>query len=84
MKGMKESAMGGLSKATGALQGLDPRMIDMITSRLNFPASKSNLITRAQDSGASQGILDVLNQFEDKQYNSSDDVKAEIQRIQQK
>ena len=68
---MKESAMGGLSKATGALQGLDPRMIDMI-------------ITRAQDSGASQGILDVLNQFEDKQYNSSDDVKAEIQRIQQK
>ncbi len=81
---MKESAMGGMSKATGALQELDPRMIDMIMSRLNFPASKNNLITRAQDSGASQGILDVLNQFEDKQYNSSDDVKAEFKRIQQK
>jgi len=73
-----------MSKATGALQELDPRMIDMIMSRLNFPASKNNLITRAQDSGASQGILDVLNQFEDKQYNSSDDVKAEFKRIQQK
>ena len=84
MKGMKESAMGGMSKATGALQELAPRMIDMIMSRLNFPASKNNLITRAQDSGASQGILDVLNQFEDKQYNSSDDVKAEFKRIQQK
>ncbi|MDV2482123.1 DUF2795 domain-containing protein [Methanoculleus sp. Wushi-C6] len=84
MKGMKESAMSGMSKATGSLQGLDPRVIDMIMSRLNFPASKNDLITRAQDSGASQGILDVLNQFEDKQYNSSDDVKAEYQRVQKR
>lgn len=84
MKGMKESAMGGMSKAAGSLQELDPRVIDMIMSRLNFPASKNNLITRAQDSGASQDILNVLNQFEDKQYNNSDAVKAEFQRIQKK
>jgi hypothetical protein len=82
MKGMKESATSGMSKVAGSLQELDPGVIDMIMSRLNFPASKNNLITRAQDSGASQDILDVLNQFEDKQYNNSDAVKAEFQRIQ--
>jgi hypothetical protein len=81
---MKESAMGGISKATEAVQGLDPRIVEQITSRINFPASKDNLITQAKDSGASQGILDVLNRFEDKQYNGPEDVKSEFQKIQQK
>lgn len=84
MKGMKESAMGGMSKAAGALQGLDPRIIEQITSRIQFPASKNNLITQAKESGASQGVLDMMAMFEDRQYNSPDDVKSEIQRIQQK
>ncbi|WP_292520625.1 DUF2795 domain-containing protein [Methanoculleus sp.] len=84
MRGMKESATGGMSKAAGALQGLDPRLIEQISSRIKFPASKDSLIAQAKDSGASQGILDMLNQFEDKQYNSPDDIKSEIQRIQGK
>ncbi|MCM2465829.1 hypothetical protein DIC75_05790 [Methanoculleus sp. CWC-02] len=84
MKGMKESAMGGMSKAAGSLQELDPRIIEQITSRINFPASKDNLISQAKDSGAPQGILDMLNQFEDKQYNSQEDIKSELQKVQQK
>ncbi|HQD26194.1 DUF2795 domain-containing protein [Methanoculleus thermophilus] len=81
---MKESAMGGMSKAAGALQGLDPRLIEQLSSRIKFPASKESLISQAKESGASQGVIDMLNQFEDKQYNSSDDIKSEIQRIQGK
>lgn len=84
MRGMKESAMGGMSKAAGALQGLDPRLIEQLSSRIKFPASKKSLISQAKESGASQGVIDMLNQFEDKQYNSSDDIKSEIQRIQGK
>ncbi|SDK25704.1 Protein of unknown function [Methanoculleus thermophilus] len=84
MRGMKESAMGGMSKAAGALQGLDPRLIEQLSSRIKFPASKESLISQAKESGASQGVIDMLNQFEDKQYNSSDDIKSEIQRIQGK
>ena len=84
MRGMKESAMGGMSKAAGALQGLDPRLIEQLSSRIKFPASKESLISQAKESGASQGVIDMLNQFEDKQHNSSDDIKSEIQRIQGK
>lgn len=84
MRGMKESAMGGMSKAAGALQGLDPRLIEQLSSRIKFPASKESLTSQAKESGASQGVIDMLNQFEDKQYNSSDDIKSEIQRIQGK
>jgi hypothetical protein len=84
MKGMKESAMGGISKVAGSLQELDPRIIEQITSRINFPASKDNLISQAKENQAPQGLLDVLNQFQDKQYNNSEDIKSEFQRIQQK
>jgi len=84
MKNIKESAMSGMSKVAGPLQELDPRVIEMIMSRVNFPASKSDLITRAQDSGASQGILEMLNMFEDRQYNGPDEIRSELNRIRQK
>ncbi|KDE55621.1 hypothetical protein EI28_06035 [Methanoculleus sp. MH98A] len=84
MRGMKESATGGMSKVAGSLQELDPRIIEQITSKINFPASKDNLISQAKESGAPQGLLDALNQFEDKQYNSQEDIKSEFQKVQQK
>lgn len=84
MKGMKESAVGGMSKVAGSLQELDPRIIEQITSRINFPASKDNLVSQAKESGAPQALLDTLNQFEDKQYNSQEEIKSEFQKVQQK
>ncbi|MFA7198102.1 MAG: DUF2795 domain-containing protein [Methanoculleus sp.] len=84
MKGMKKSATSGMSKVAGPLQEIDPRVIEMMISRINFPASKSDLITRAQDSGASQGILEMLNMFEDRQYNDSGAIRSELNRIRQK
>ncbi|MDD4252818.1 DUF2795 domain-containing protein [Methanoculleus horonobensis] len=84
MKGMKESAASGMSKVAGSLQELDPRIIEQITSKINFPASKGNLISQAKESGAPQGLLDTLNRFEDKQYNSQEDIKSEFQKVQQK
>ena len=83
MKG-KESPTSGMSKVAGPLEEIDPRAIEMIMSRINFPASKSDLITRVQDSGASQGILEMLNMFEDRQYNSLDDIRSQLKRIRQK
>jgi len=81
---MKESAVGGMSKVAGSLQELDPRIIEQITSRINFPASKDNLVSQAKESGAPQALLDTLNQFEDKQYNSQEEIKSEFQKVQQK
>jgi len=81
---MREPATSGMSKVAGPLQEIDPRVIEMMISRINFPASKSDLITRAQDSGASQGILEMLNMFEDRQYNDPGAIRSELNRIRQK
>lgn len=84
MKGMKESAMSGMSKVAGTIHELDPQIIEVSTSGVNFPASKSSLIERAKGTEAPQVALDALNQFEDRQYNDPEDVKSEFLKIQQK
>lgn len=83
MKGMKESAMGGMSKVAGTIQELDPQIIEVSTSGINFPASKNDLITRAKGTQAPQIVLDALNQFEDRQYKDVEDIKSEFNKIQQ-
>ncbi len=80
----KESVTSGMSKVAGPLQEIDPRVIEMIMSRINFPASKSDLITRAQDSGASQGVLETVNLFQERNYNSMDEIRSELKRIRQR
>lgn len=80
---MKESAMGGMSKVAGTIQELDPQIIEVSTSGINFPASKNDLITRAKGTQAPQIVLDALNQFEDRQYKDVEDIKSEFNKIQQ-
>ena len=84
MRGMKETAMGGQSAVAGTIQELDPQIIEASTSGIKYPASRSDLITRAKESEAPQIVLDALNQFEDRQYSDPEDVKSEFQQIPQK
>lgn len=44
---------------------------------IDFPASKQEIITHAEDSNISQDIIDRLDQLPDKQYNSIADVVKE-------
>ena len=84
MRGMKETAMGGQSCVAGSIQELDPQIIEASTSGIKYPASRSDLVSRAKESEAPQIVLDALNQFEDRQYSDPEDVKSEFRKIQQK
>ncbi|WP_221056496.1 DUF2795 domain-containing protein [Methanoculleus chikugoensis] len=84
MRGTQESGMGGQSSVAGTIQELDPQIIEVSTSGLNFPASKSDLIDRAKGTDAPQIVIDALNQFEDRQYKDVEDIKSEFSKIQQK
>lgn len=76
--------MRGTTEAARALQELDPQIIEVSTSGMEYPASKSDLITRAKESEAPQMVLDVLDMFEDRQYSDPNDVKSEFLKLQQK
>ena len=72
------------SGVAGTIQELDPQIIEVSTSGINYPASKSDLITRAKGAEAPQIVLDALNMFEDRQYKDPEDVKSEFQKIVKK
>lgn len=84
MAGMKESVTGMASGVAGTIQELDPQIIEVSTSGINYPASKSDLITRAKGAEAPQIVLDALDKFEDRQYKDPEDVKSEFQKIVKK
>ena len=45
---------------------------------VSYPASKEQLIQHAQQSGASQDVLDALRALPDKQHDGPDEVSAEV------
>ncbi len=79
MPGMKKS-----SGVAGTIHELDPQIIEVSTSGIDYPASKSDLLDRARGSQAPQIVIDAIHQFEDRDYKDPEDVKAEFKKIAQK
>ena len=76
--------MRGTGEIAGTIKELDPQIIEVSTSGMKYPASKSDLIARAKESETPQIVLDALNKFEERQYNDPEDVKSEFLKIQNK
>jgi hypothetical protein len=49
-------------------------------SGVDYPASKDELIDRAQQQGADSDVLDVLRQIPDRQYDGPNAVSAEFSK----
>jgi hypothetical protein len=49
-------------------------------SGVDYPASKDELIDRAQQQGADSDVLDVLRQIPDRQYDGPSAVSAEFSK----
>jgi hypothetical protein len=69
------------SEAMKAMQELDPHIIAVQISGVNYRASKQDLIEQAKFSDSPQMVFDVLNQFEDRKYNSQEDVKSGAEKL---
>lgn len=82
MRGAQESGTSGQSSVAGTIRELDPQIIEVSTSGINFPASKSDLIERAKGAEAPQVVIDALSKFEDRQYSNPEDIKSEFNKIQ--
>ena len=60
----------------------DPKDYIKAFDGIDFPASRAGIIRAAQDKGGLNGGVDyVLQQIEDRTYESVDDVAAEVNRI---
>lgn len=57
---------------------VSPAQLQQYLSGVDYPASKDDLIQRAQDNGADQQVLDMLDSLPEQNYDSPTDVSREL------
>lgn len=55
-----------------------PAAIERYLKGIYYPARKNDLIKQAENNGAPDDVMNVLNRFEDKEYGSTVDVAKEV------
>ena len=56
------------------MTGRSPAIVTDHLKGMDFPASKEDLLAKARDTGAGQDVLEVLESFPDKDFDSMADV----------
>jgi hypothetical protein len=59
-----------------------PATIEKYLKGIHYPAQKEDLINQAENNGAPQDAMNVLNRFEDKEYDSTVDVAKEVSKAE--
>lgn len=49
---------------------------------IEFPATKEDIISQAENNNAPADVLDILNQIEDKEYGSPVEIAQEVGQIE--
>ena len=60
------------------MANINPRQVQEKLQGVDYPASKRDLVSKARSEGASQEIIDALNQLPDKHYNSPTEITSEM------
>ncbi len=70
------------SKQRGGQQGrLNPVQLQKYLGGLDYPVSKEDIIERAQEKGADDRVMSVLEQLPDREYDAPTAVSKEAARI---
>lgn len=77
-EGGRKSSEGGRGDPNKA----SPAAIERYLKGIHYPAQKQDLIRQAQNNGAPQDVMNVLNRFEDKEYGSTVEVAKEVSRAE--
>lgn len=73
-EGGEKSSMGGRGDPNKA----SPAAVERYLKGIHYPASKGDLVEQARGNDAPDDVMHVLDQFEDKEYESTVDVTKEI------
>jgi hypothetical protein len=65
----------------GNQEKVSSEVIKPYLNGMRYPAYKSTLINKAKENNAPLYVMNVINQFQEKQYSGSVEVKKEIERI---
>jgi len=58
-----------------------PIAVEKYLKGVDCPATKDDLLEHAQDSGAPEDVLDIIEQMDDRDYESPVDVSKEVAKV---
>jgi hypothetical protein len=77
-EGGRKSSEGG----RGDPQKASPAAVERYLKGIHYPASKDELLKQAKGNGAPEDVMNVLNRFSSKQYNTTIDVSKEVGQVE--
>lgn len=66
------------------IEELSPAALEVHIQWVAYPAPKQRIIDHAKKTGAIPAVIRVLERFDDRLYNTIEDVESEFRRVQQK
>jgi hypothetical protein len=70
------------SEVSDVAQRINPVQLQKFLGDLDYPATKRDLIQRAQQKGADENTLNVLQEIPDRQYDGPNAVSREVSHVQ--
>jgi len=61
---------------------VSPAIVEKYLAGMHYPAEKKNLVDKAQDKGAPNDVMNLLNKLPNKTYKSPIDITKEIGKIE--
>lgn len=61
---------------------VNPIQVQKFLSGIDYPAKKQDLVDKAQQEGADQGVVDTLQQMPGDSFNSPNDVSEAIGKLE--
>jgi hypothetical protein len=61
---------------------VSPAIVEKYLAGMHFPAERKKLINNAQNKGAPENVIDLLNKLPEKTYTSPIDITKEIGKIE--
>jgi len=60
---------------------INPQMVNQVLSTIKYPVSKNNLVQIAQQHGADNQVISVLQRLPDKTFNSPQEVQSAFESL---
>ncbi len=73
--------LGNIASKVASMPQVQEFLKNMILKEINFPAGKQSIMGKAQEKGADNSVMSLLQKLPDKQYQNQSEVMDELNKV---
>lgn len=82
MAGTQEGGRKASEGGRGNPEKASPAAVERYLKGIHFPTSKDDILKQAQENGAPEDVINVINQFQDEEFNSPVDIAKAVGEVE--